>query len=331
MKERETKEMSFAGQMNEQNEGGVFASGTVRTYKDTVFRMLFREKEELLMLFNAINQTHYENSDELEVNTLENAIYLNMKNDVSCVLDFNLNLYEHQSTVNPNMPLRDLFYVARLYERIIRNSNLYAGKAVHIPTPRFIVFYNGDMEQPEKKLLRLSDLYHKQTGDASLELIVLQLNINSGYNTKLMEQCKPLSGYMMYVDKVRNYKREMPMAQAVDRAVMECIEEGYIADFLIKNRSEVVQMSIFEYDQEQHMQMIHEEGIEKGEALALICIVIKMKRNGMTIEEIAGILEEDIKKIRKIETSVRKLKSEDPEKIYTDLQEGPISLTVSAN
>lgn len=318
MKERETKKMLFEKKMIEKS--GIFVSGAVRTYKDTVFRMLFREKEELLMLFNAINQTHYENPDELEVNTLENAIYLNMKNDVSCVLDFRLNLYEHQSTVNPNMPLRDLFYVARLYEKMIRNSNLYAEKAVHIPAPRFIVFYNGDMEQPERKLLRLSDLYHKQTEDTSLELIVLQLNINPGYNTKLMEQCKPLSGYMMYVDKVRNYKKEMPMIQAVERAVGECIEEGYIADFLIKNRSEVVQMSIFEYDQEQHMQMIHEEGREKGETLALIRIVTKLKRNnGMTAEEIAGMLEEDIEKIRKIETTARKLKSEDPEKIYADL------------
>lgn len=323
MKERETKKMLFEKKMIEESESGIFVSGAVRTYKDTVFRMLFREKEELLMLFNAINQTHYENPDELEVNTLENAIYLNMKNDVSCVLDFRLNLYEHQSTVNPNMPLRDLFYVARLYEKMIRNSNLYAEKAVHIPAPRFIIFYNGDMEQPERKLLRLSDLYHKQTEDTSLELIVLQLNINPGYNTKLMEQCKPLSGYMMYVDKVRNYKKEMPMIQAVERAVGECIEEGYIADFLIKNRSEVVQMSIFEYDQEQHMQMIHEEGreegIEMGETLALIRIVIKMNCNGMTTEEIAGILEEDIKRIRKIETTARKLKSENPEKIYADL------------
>lgn len=321
MKERETKERQYTGWVKEENKGETLVTGTVRTYKDTVFRMLFREKEELLMLFNAINQTHYENPNELEVNTLENAIYLNMKNDVSCVLDFNLNLYEHQSTVNPNMPLRDLFYVVRLYEKMVRNSNLYTGKAVQIPAPRFIVFYNGDMEQPEKKLLRLSDLYHKKTEKTSLELIVLQLNINPGYNTELMEQCKPLSGYMMYVDKVRNYKKKMPMAQAVDRAVRECIEEGYIADFLIKNRSEVIQMSIFEYDQEQHMQMIHEEGKEEGEMLALIRIVTKMKRNGMAEEEVTDILEEDIKRIRKIETIARELDSEDPETIYIGLKD----------
>lgn len=332
MKERETKNMQSTDPVKEENGKEIFVPDTLRAYKDTVFRMLFREKEELLMLFNAINQTHYENPDELEVNTLENAIYLNMKNDVSCVLDFNLNLYEHQSTVNPNMPLRDLFYVARLYEKIIRNENLYAGKSVKIPAPRFITFYNGDEEQPEKKLFRLSDLYHKKTGNDSLELIVLQLNINAGYNTSLMEQCTPLSGYMMYVDKVRKYKKQMPVAQALDRAVRECIEEGCLAEFFTKNRSEVIQMSIFEYDQEQHMRMIHEEGkeeglelgleqgIEQGAALALIRIIIKMKCNGMTVEEIAGILEEDIEKIRKIGMTARKLGTENPEKIYVSLQ-----------
>lgn len=96
----------------------------IRNYKDSVFRMLYREKKELLSLYNAVNQTHYENEADLKVTTLENAIYMNMKNDVSCVVDLRMNLYEHQATVNPNMPLRDLFYVARLFENLIGCRNI---------------------------------------------------------------------------------------------------------------------------------------------------------------------------------------------------------------
>ncbi len=107
----------------------------IRTYKDTVFRMIFREKKELLSLFNAVNGTEYTNPDDMEINTLENAVYMNMKNDLSCVLDLQLNLYEHQSTVNPNMPLRDLFYVARLYEAMLEEGQVYKSKLVKIPTP----------------------------------------------------------------------------------------------------------------------------------------------------------------------------------------------------
>ncbi len=92
----------------------------IRNYRDTIFRMLFREKTELLSLFNAVHGTKYENPEELEITTLENAVYMSMKNDISCVLDMQLVLYEHQSTVNPNMPLRDLFYVSKLLEEMTR-------------------------------------------------------------------------------------------------------------------------------------------------------------------------------------------------------------------
>ena len=237
-----------------------------RHFKDTVFRLLFREKSELLSLFNAVNGTNYENSEELEVNTLENAIYMSMKNDLSCVLDNQVNLFEHQSTPNPNMPLRDLFYTARLYEKMIRasNNNVYSQKMIRLPQPKFIIFYNGEVVQPEKKLLYLSDLYAKTTGNPDLELKVIQLNINPGYNEDLKKNCESLRGYMIYVDKVRNYNKFMPLEQAVEQAVRECIQDGILADFFQRNQTEVIQMSIFEYDQEAHMQQIREEGREEG-------------------------------------------------------------------
>lgn len=274
-----------------------------RNQKDSVFRMLFRRKSDLLSLFNAVNGTKYKNEEELQVNVLENAVYMNMKNDLSCVMDFRLNLYEHQSTVNPNMPLRDLFYVARLYERITLDMNLYSAKAIHIPEPRFVVFYNGEAAQPEKKVMCLSDLYSRKSKEPELELMVIQLNINPGFNNELKEKCPALAGYMVYVDKVRRYHKEMNMDKAVDRAVTECIREGILADFFRENRSEVVQMSIFEYDEEKHMRMVHEEGREEGwreghhEAFVRINLLnFKLAEDGRTEDLIRSTQDEQYQK-----------------------------------
>lgn len=127
----------------------------IQRYKDTVFRKIFMNPKELLSLYNAVNDTHYNNPEELEVTTLENAIYMNMKNDVSCVLDMWMNLYEHQSTVNPNIPLRDLFYTSRLYENMIVKRDIYSSKPIMLPAPKFITFYNGVEQQPERRIMKL--------------------------------------------------------------------------------------------------------------------------------------------------------------------------------
>lgn len=114
-----------------------------RNYKDTVFRMLFRKKENLLSLYNALNKTAYTDVEGLEVTTLENAVYMNYKNDISFIFDYELMLYEHQSTVNPNVPLRDLIYVTKVLQGRIKDESLYGKTLVRLPTPRFVVFYNG--------------------------------------------------------------------------------------------------------------------------------------------------------------------------------------------
>ena len=118
-------------------------------YKDTLFRMLFKEKLKLLELYNAINDTDYQNPEELEVVTLENAVYMSIKNDVSCLLDMRIQLYEQQSTVNPNMPLRDLMYVCDQYEKLIIRKDIYSRRLIKLPTPKFVVFYNRTEKQPE--------------------------------------------------------------------------------------------------------------------------------------------------------------------------------------
>ncbi|MGN0370214.1 MAG: hypothetical protein ACI4EW_06680, partial [Butyrivibrio sp.] len=130
-----------------------------RKYKDTVFRMLFKDKERLLELFNAVNNTNVLDVNEIEIITLENAIYMSTKNDISCVVDMRLSLFEHQSTVNPNMPLRDLDYVAKCFSKYTFNRDIYSGKPIVLPTPKFVVFYNGTEKQPDVRELKLSDLY----------------------------------------------------------------------------------------------------------------------------------------------------------------------------
>lgn len=235
-----------------------------RNYKDTVFRMLFREKSALLSLYNAVNKTNFTNVDDLEITTLENAVYMGMKNDVSCMFAFELSLYEHQSTVNPNMPLRDLFYVVGQLQKLVSEKNLYHSKCIHIPTPRFAVFYNGSTQMPERMEYRLSDLFQKKTDYPELELIVTVYNINPGMNEDLLEACHLLKEYMLFTAKIRENRKTMDLRLAVNKAVEDCICNGILADFLKAQRAEVIAMSIFEYDHEKHMRLIKEDGREEG-------------------------------------------------------------------
>ena len=246
----------------------------VRTYKDRVFRMIFKEKREFLELYNAMNGTAYTDPEELVVTTLENAIYMGMKNDVSFLLHDRLSLYEHQSTDNPNMPLRNLLYVAEIYSGLTQGQDLYRSRPIPLPEPRFVEFYNGEKKLPERSERRLSDLYRNHTGTPALELKTLVLNINPGYNTEFMEKCRTLHEYMLFVSKIRKYQKEMPLAEAMEQTVAECIREDILADFLKKNRAEVIKVGIYEYDEELHIQQeradAKEEGIAEGIAAGIL-------------------------------------------------------------
>lgn len=235
-----------------------------RNYKDSLFCMVFKEKKELLSLYNAVNGTSYTDVDDLTVNTLENAIYMNMKNDISCLVENHMDLYEQQSTYCPNMPMRELMYVSRLYEKELRGRNLYSSSLVKIPTPKFVVLYNGTRKLQERQVLKLSDAFMVKEGEPDLELKVTVLNINPGMNEELLKGCKTLRDYVAYVEKVRGYSKNMPTEEAVELAVRECIRNDILAEFLKKYRAEAVQVSIFEYDQEMHMRCIAEEAREEG-------------------------------------------------------------------
>ena len=273
-----------------------------RNYKDTLFRFIFNDKKKLLELYNALNHSHYENEEDLEINTLENVIYLKMKNDLSFVFHFGLYLFEHQSTLCPNMPLRDLQYVSTLLEGMIPKDYIYSRKLVKIPTPHFVVFYNGAEEMEERITLRLSDAFFQVEEEPQLELIVTVININYGKNKELMDACKDLRDYSIYVQKVREYSKTMDINEAVEKAIEECIKNDVLKDLLTKFRAEVTHMSLTEYDEELHEKVIreesweegHEEGREEGEMKTLLLQVKKKVSKGKTPEEIADELELDI-------------------------------------
>ena len=274
-------------------------------YKDTVFRMLYHDKENLLSLYNAVNDRNYTNPEELQIVTLENAIYMGMKNDLAFIMDMNLYLYEHQSTYNPNIPLRNLFYIADEYQRLVVQKSLYSTAIQKIPTPRFIVFYNG-----------LSSAYENPTEDPDLELRVTMLNVNEGHNNELMEHCWTLKEYAQYVARVRKYAAEPDIAleEAVERAVEECIKEGILEEFLVKNKAEVIKMSIYEYDKEFEEKKLRkaeyeagvEAGIELGERSLLKNQIRKKLKKGKSIEQIADELEEAVTTIQRIIEETKK-------------------------
>jgi hypothetical protein len=243
---------------------------------------------------------------------------MNMKNDLAFLIEASLHLYEHQSTVTPNLPLRDLFYVAREYERLTAEKSLYTSAIVKIPTPRFLMFYNGMEEQPDCQVLKLSDAYEQKVEEPELELKVTMLNINIGHNAALLEKCKTLKDYSIYVERVRQYAKEMPKEEAVDKAVDTCIKDGILADFLTKYKAEARSMSIFEYDEEKEMELIRqaekEVGIAEGERRGRIegerqgraeeknDIILNMHKNNFTLEQIAlatAKTPEEIKEILK--------------------------------
>ena len=271
-----------------------------RIFKSSVFTMLYSDPKEALQLYNAVNGTEYKDPELLEINTLENAIYMGIKNDVSFVIDSRLSLYEHQSTYSLNLPLRFLMYVSDLYSVMTKDHDLYSEKMISIPAPRFVIFYNGEKKRPEQEVLRLSDAYFIREEHPALELEAVMLNINAGNNPELLKACKSLGEYAEYVAKVRRYAKDMALAEAVERAITECIQEGILADFLERNRAEVKKVSLYEYDAEKHMQQVREDGIEEGKHIFLKETVTKMVKKEMNAEEIADMLGLDIETIREV-------------------------------
>ena len=234
--------------------------------------MIFGNRKAALELYNAINHSNYQNPEQLEITTIEGAIYMGVKNDLSFLIDSVMNLYEAQSTRNPNMPLRGLIYFARVYQGYVekRELDIYSGSRIKIPLPQYIEFYNGLQEEPDRREYRLSDAFERKQDSYCLECVATVLNINTGHNRQLMENCSLLWQYAFFVSKVRLYLERYPenLEGAVDMAVEECIEEDILADFLKKQRGEVKDVILTEYNAERHIRnekkLSYEEGVKEG-------------------------------------------------------------------
>ncbi len=266
-----------------------------REYKDRVFRMLLNDPVVALEVYNAMNDSEYDDPNDLKITTLENATYMGMRNDVSFVIASQLLLYEHQSTVNKNMSLRNLIYVTCVYAVLVKDDNLYGRKMIELPEPKFVVFYNGTENLPDVSEQRLSDAYQIHTGEPDLELKITVLNINEGHNQELAAKSPTLHQYMIFVDTIRKYQEYMDFDAAMELAVNECIKNGILADFLRRNKAEVLRMSIFEYDQEEHLRMEREEseaigreiGIEIGRKEEKQATSLRLANMGLSLENIA--------------------------------------------
>lgn len=243
-----------------------------RDHKSRLFPMIFEDKQSLLELYNAVNGSDYTEPEELTVNTIDDIIYMGMKNDLSFLLENRMNLYEHQSTWNPNMPLRGLFYFSRLYQGYVAEKKLdiYSRSQLKLPAPEYIVFYNGSSEAPDRMVLKLSDSFLARIDGAyALECRAIVFNINFEHNQELMKSCRKLYEYSYLIAKIREFlSGGFTLTAAVDQAVETCIREDVLANFLKKHRAEVNNMILTEYDEELHIRsekaLSYQEGLEDG-------------------------------------------------------------------
>ena len=257
--------------------------------KDRLFRYLFeKDREALLDLYNALNETEYRDSSQLEIVTIESAVYVVMKNDLAYILSGTLSMYEHQSTYSPNLPVRFLIYLAQEYQMVIEKAekSLYGTGQISLPTPQCIVFYNGVKEMPEERTLKLSDAFENKKVRADVELTVRMLNINYGHNKQLMEKCRILEEYSKLVSVIRDcIAVENDMQTALNQAVDSCIEKGILKEFLLKNRAEVLGMLLEEFDVEKYERTIRSEGREEVNRLGLL--MTEAGRSGEFLESLS--------------------------------------------
>ena len=270
-----------------------------RNNKDRLFCFIFGREENkrwTLELYNAVNGTNYTDPDDVDITTMEDVVYMGMKNDASFLIACDLNLYEQQSSYNPNMPVRQLMYLGRQYDKYIKRTkqNMYGSKQMTLPVPRLVTFYNGTVDVPDK-LLKLSDSFplKSKIADSDVEVTVHLYNIRSNGNSCLVEHCRPLSEYSWFVEEVRKNQKTLDLMDAVDKAVGDMPEDFLIKEFLIEHQSEVKNMCLTEYNEAETMQMFKEEGREEGEENRLIRQVCRKLRKGKGVDQIAEDLEED--------------------------------------
>ena len=301
-------------------------------YKDRLFNFIFGREENrewTLSLYNAVNGSDYTDASQIEFNTLSDVLFLRMRNDTSFIISDIMSVYEHQSTYNPNMPLRLLQYVGDLYGGYIAKHKLnkYGKKLINLPVPKLVVFYNGEKDTADESVLRLSDSFPEENKKkADIEVTVRMVNINYGRNIELMKYCKPLEEYSWFVDEVRSNQNNHDLTTSVKLALDSMPKDYMIREFLVTNRQEVEGMLDTEYNEAEVMELFKaegkEEGIEEGSLRTLVRQVIRKIKKDKTVEEIVEDLEEDKETIERIYNTAQKYAPEyDEDKIVDALME----------
>jgi len=269
-----------------------------RKYKDSVFTLLFGNVKALKQVCETMFGKGYSPDMEIVLMTVKNALKNGRLNDLSFILDDKLVvLIEHQSTINDNMPLRMLFYIVLVYEEYLRRFRdkgiLYTKNRFTIPKPVFIVFHVGDDMPEEKRVLRLSDMFTKnglRTPDsvANLELVVTVYNMNKGHNPEIAQGSPLLGGYATFIFMVQeNQKNGMSREDAVKKAVLDCINQNVLKEFLEQHRGEVVSMLFEEWNLDDAVAVAERDGVENGKRQQAIKIARNLRAKGMGVNEIA--------------------------------------------
>ena len=240
-----------------------------RTYKDSVFVTIFHDKSKLIELYNALFDTNYDESAPIDIVTIKDVLFRTLKNDVAFVLGGRfVVLVEHQSSINENMPLRDLMYISTVLKRMIDTTRLYREKRLMIPRPSFVVLYNGTKDFPAYRELRLSDSFlgekQKDEEDA-LQLIVKVYNINTEKNSEILGRCETLRQYSRFVEIMRSYREDSELTNDVIVEVLDkCKKEGILTEFLDKYGTEIVEMLFKELTREEDLEISRLDGYEEG-------------------------------------------------------------------
>ncbi|MDR1900778.1 MAG: Rpn family recombination-promoting nuclease/putative transposase [Treponema sp.] len=277
-----------------------------REHKASLFVTLFNTPQALRELYNAVAGTNYGEETPIEINTLKDVLYQGIKNDLSFIIDGKfVVLIEHQSTPNPNMPLRFLLYIAEVYSRMIDNKEFHLRTRRRLPRPVFIVLYNGLLPMPDRWVLRLSDAFEGGPGWGMLELEVPVVNINPGHNEKLLRKSPLLSGYGKFIEKVREEKQAgKSLEDSILSALDFCIAGGVLAEFFKLRRKEVKKMILNELTNEYALAAAREDGIEdgieKGREKQNKAVAKNALNNGIPVEMIQKITGMDIAAINSL-------------------------------
>ncbi|MBP5448423.1 MAG: hypothetical protein J6X95_10125 [Treponema sp.] len=304
--------------MSETKDFNTIKSQTQPKFRDRLFIAIFgkdneRSKRWRLDLYNVLNGTNYTDPDALELNTIENVIYIKMYNDVSFLVDNQMTLYEQQSRPNQNMPLRGLLYFAELYQKYLAQEelDLQRPSIVKIPNQRFVVFYNGQPKRPERYKLRLSEAFELEDKSGDFEWTADVININPGSNETLVKKCKPLYDYVRLVGRISaNKNAGMKIEQAVNEAADWAIKENFLEGFVREQKEEIIGMYLTEYNEERAIRNWRQDGIEEGmQRKALETARNMLSMNVGTVEQISKISGLSLEQVLELQKELAALQS----------------------